>query len=71
MLIGIHPLLAPDLLQALAAMGHGDELALVDANFPAVALGRRVVEVRGAGAATPSMRSLPCFRSTRAPCRPR
>ena len=52
MLIGIHPLLAPDLLQALAAMGHGDVLALVDANFPAAALGRRVVEVRGAGAAT-------------------
>jgi L-fucose mutarotase len=48
MLIGIHPLLSPDLLQAMAAMGHGDEIAIVDANFPAASLGRRVVEVRGA-----------------------
>jgi L-fucose mutarotase len=35
MLIGIDPLLNPDVLHALAAMGHGDEIALVDANFPA------------------------------------
>lgn len=31
----IDPLIDPDLLHALAAMGHGDRLALVDANFPA------------------------------------
>lgn len=48
MLNGIHPLLAPDLLHALAAMGHGDEIAVVDANFPAASLGVRVVELRGA-----------------------
>ena len=47
MLRGIHPLLLPDLLHALAIMGHGDEIAIVDANFPA-AIGRRVIEVRGA-----------------------
>jgi L-fucose mutarotase len=41
-------LLVPDLLHALASMGHGDELAIVDANFPAASVGRRVVEVRGA-----------------------
>ena len=35
MLKGIHPLLSPDLLHALAAMGHGDTLAIVDGNFPA------------------------------------
>jgi L-fucose mutarotase len=35
MLKTIHPLLGPDLLWILAAMGHGDDLALVDANFPA------------------------------------
>jgi L-fucose mutarotase len=29
-------LLAADLLHALAGMGHGDEIAIVDANFPAV-----------------------------------
>jgi L-fucose mutarotase len=32
---GIDPLLGPDLLWILAAMGHGDDLALVDANHPA------------------------------------
>jgi L-fucose mutarotase len=51
MLKGVHPLLVPDLLQALAAMGHGDEIAIVDANFPAAAVGRRVIELRGTGAA--------------------
>jgi L-fucose mutarotase len=47
-LIGIDSLLGPDLLHALASMGHGDELAIVDANFPAASMGQRVVEVRGA-----------------------
>ena len=48
MLIGIHPLLSPDLLHAMAAMGHGDEIAIVDANFPAASLGPRLIELRGA-----------------------
>ena len=48
MLKGIHPLLVPDLLHALAGMGHGDELAIVDANFPAVRLARRLIELPGA-----------------------
>jgi L-fucose mutarotase len=51
MLKGIHPLLTPDVLHALASMGHGDELAIVDANFPSVSVGRRVVAVAGASAA--------------------
>jgi L-fucose mutarotase len=34
MLKGLDPLLTPELLQVMAAMGHGDELALVDCNFP-------------------------------------
>ncbi|MEO5765955.1 MAG: RbsD/FucU domain-containing protein [Casimicrobiaceae bacterium] len=51
MLKGIHPLLVPDLVHALAAMGHGDEVAIVDANFPAASVGRRVIELRGASAA--------------------
>jgi L-fucose mutarotase len=50
MLKGIHPLLHADLLQALAAMGHGDELAIVDANFPAASLARRLLHVSGASA---------------------
>jgi L-fucose mutarotase len=49
MLKGIDPLLHADLLQVLAAMGHGDEIAIVDANFPAVTMGRRVVRLDGVG----------------------
>jgi L-fucose mutarotase len=50
MLKGIHPLLTPDLLRALAAMGHGDTIAIVDANFPASRVGRVVLPAPGAGA---------------------
>lgn len=35
MLKNIDPLLTPDLLRILAAMGHGDVIAVADANFPA------------------------------------
>jgi L-fucose mutarotase len=50
MLKQLDPLLGPDLLHALAAMGHGDEIAIVDANFPAAALARRLVRLDGADA---------------------
>ncbi len=50
MLKGIPPLLTPDLLHALASMGHGDTIAIVDANFPSASFGRRVITVAGAGA---------------------
>ncbi len=43
MLIGLDPLLGPDLLHALRAMGHGDDIVLADANFPAHAVGQRVM----------------------------
>lgn len=32
---GISQIISPDLLYALAQMGHGDELVLADSNFPA------------------------------------
>ncbi len=35
MLKNIDPLLSPQLLQVLRSMGHGDDICLVDANFPA------------------------------------
>jgi L-fucose mutarotase len=35
MLLGIDARMSPDLLHCLARMGHGDEIALVDANYPA------------------------------------
>jgi L-fucose mutarotase len=47
MLRGIHPLLGPDLLHALRSLGHGDELVIADANFPAHSLGPRVVRLDG------------------------
>jgi len=47
---GIDPLLGPDLLHALAAMGHGDEIAIVDANFPAAAMAKRLVRLDGVNA---------------------
>ena len=50
MLKGIHPLLTADLLRALRAMGHGDEIAIVDANFPAASLGPAVIDLAGAAA---------------------
>lgn len=49
MLKGIPPLVTPDLLHALASMGHGDEIAIVDANFPSATVGERVIAVAGAG----------------------
>jgi L-fucose mutarotase len=47
MLIGISPLLGPDLLHTLRAMGHGDEIALVDGNYPAAAHARRLIRADG------------------------
>ncbi len=47
MLKGVDPLLTPDLLKILAEMGHGDEITLVDANFPAVATAQRLVRLDG------------------------
>ena len=47
MLIGLDPLLTADLLHALAAMGHGETIVLVDANYPATR-GRRLIAIPGA-----------------------
>jgi L-fucose mutarotase len=43
MLKGLDPLLNADVLHALRAMGHGDELVVCDANFPADAIARQTV----------------------------
>ncbi|HYZ63761.1 MAG TPA: RbsD/FucU domain-containing protein [Acetobacteraceae bacterium] len=47
MLKGLHPLISPPLLNVLAEMGHGDELAIVDANFPAATNAQRLVHAAG------------------------
>ncbi|MFN3281829.1 MAG: RbsD/FucU family protein [Tabrizicola sp.] len=49
MLIGIPPLLGPDFLATLRAMGHGDEIAIVDGNYPAADHARRLVRADGHG----------------------
>jgi L-fucose mutarotase len=52
MLKHIPALLTPDALHALASMGHGDVLAIVDAHFPAARIasrsGARLVQMPGA-----------------------
>jgi L-fucose mutarotase len=50
MLKGLDPLLGPDLLHVLAAMGHGDELLVADGNFPAASIARRLVRLDGVDA---------------------
>ena len=40
MLKGISPVVSPDLLKAMAEMGHGDEIVFSDAHFPAHQFGR-------------------------------
>ena len=45
MLLGIDPLLSGEALAVLRDMGHGDSIALVDANFPAHFLGPAVIRM--------------------------
>lgn len=47
MLKGLDPILGPEMLAVLRAMGHGDEIALVDGNYPALTDARRLVRADG------------------------
>ena len=47
MLIGISPLISPDLLAVIHRMGHGDEIVLADAHFPGETYGKRVLRADG------------------------
>lgn len=47
MLIGLPAILGPELLYTLRAMGHGDEIAIVDGNYPAQEHARRLVRADG------------------------
>lgn len=49
MLKGIDPLLGPEMLATLRAMGHGDELAIVDGNYPGQEHARRLLRADGHG----------------------
>lgn len=50
MLRNIPPILSPDLLWTLRAMGHGDDIVIVDANFPATSATERCHRLDGLSA---------------------
>jgi len=47
MLIGISPLISPELLNTLYRMGHGDEIVLADAHFPGESHNTNVIRADG------------------------
>ena len=47
MLVGISPLLSPELLSVLYRMGHGDEIVLADAHFPGETFNDHVIRADG------------------------
>lgn len=55
MLKGISPLISPELLMALAQMGHGDELVLADGNFPCHSVGKDAIVIRADGHGVPEL----------------
>ncbi len=52
MLKGISPVISPDLLKALAEMGHGDEVVICDAHFPAHSCHTQILRADGVDAST-------------------
>ena len=61
MLKGISPLLSPDLLAVLCRMGHGDEIVLADAHFPAESFNANVIRADGLQIAALLEAILPLF----------
>ena len=47
MLKGIDPIVSPDLLKALAEMGHGDEILFADAHFPGRTNAKELIRADG------------------------
>lgn len=47
MLKGIDPVVSPELLKALAEMGHGDEILFADAHFPGRTNARELIRADG------------------------
>jgi L-fucose mutarotase len=50
MLKNIDPIITAPLIAALKEMGHGDEIVIVDTNFPAYAMAREVIHMPGLSA---------------------
>jgi len=61
MLRGISPLLSPELLDALYRMGHGDEILLADAHYPAQTNAKRLIRADGLGVVELMEAILPLF----------
>ena len=61
MLKGISKLLTGDLLKALCDMGHGDELVIADANFPADTVAKRLIRYPGIDGVTLAMELIKVF----------
>ena len=61
MLVGISPLMSPQLLAVLYRMGHGDEIVLADAHFPGESCNDRVVRADGLRVADLLEAILPLF----------
>ena len=49
MLKNIPACISPELMKTMMVMGHGDELILADADFPANTFGKRVIRADGVG----------------------
>ncbi|WP_298848984.1 RbsD/FucU domain-containing protein [uncultured Ruegeria sp.] len=50
MLRNLDPLLSPEMLYTLRAMGHGDEIVIADANFPGSSFGPDCIRADGSSA---------------------
>jgi L-fucose mutarotase len=61
MLVGISPLLSPELLATLYRMGHGDEVVLADAHFPGESVNDNTIRADGLGVADLLNAILPLF----------
>ncbi len=61
MLRGISPLIGPELLAIMHRMGHGDEIVLADAHFPAESVNARVIRADGVRIAPLIDAMLPLF----------
>ena len=61
MLRNIPACISPDLMHALMSMGHGDEIVLADADFPAATYSKRLIHAYGLDVATLLEASLPFF----------
>ena len=61
MLRNIPSCLSPDLVHAMMSMGHGDEIVLADADFPASTYSRKLIRADGLDVATLLEAILPFF----------